>query len=295
MDSKPKKKAARPRNKPPAASPPTGHYASGIPPSPEPGTLPLPRIPPRVPSPQIVLDDAGTNPVVQAAMRAADRRGGSLLQLPTGAPPLWACHKQHRFSLTADAVVGGVWCEDCVESLGETAVRRWLDRSGLDYSCEAMYPTLVSRGQLRLDFCVPGLRWGIEVDGEQHLHGASFKGTLLSRLENDEAKDAWAERERFSIQHIPYWRMAETEALLDAFRARLEAGEGPVIDCPYRQWRVESIGRLRQKKRPKPPPVPVDAKERVKAARDARKEEATLEKELACARAPAPAELSMLM
>jgi very-short-patch-repair endonuclease len=209
--------------------------------------------------------------------------------LPTGGAPLWACFRQHRFSMSAELVSTGGWCELCTESLGERAVRAHLERRGLDYRCEMSFPSLVAKEQLRFDFYVPALALLIEVDGEQHFGSVSaFKGSLLERLEHDEIKDSWARRERFSLLRLPYWELDVAERVIDSALNRLHAGEGPLYECVYAEWRDRALHALRQKKRAPAPPVPANARERTLEARRARRDEASTELAVAAARSSAP-------
>jgi len=222
------------------------------------------------------------------ALLKAEQRGGTLLQVPTGALPLWSCYKQHRFSLPMDAVQAGAWCEECQESLGERAVRLHVERRKLDYRCEISFPSLSSKPEaeilskqsksvvnskchLRFDFYIVKYRLLVEVDGEQHFGSGNMKGSLLERLESDQAKDEWARAEKFNLLRIPFWELSMIEALIDSTIARIHAGESCLFICADSiiLWRKQAITALRNKKRTPPAPIPVDARQRATEARQA--------------------------
>jgi len=247
------------------------YFASGLPRSPDPILIPMPNIPSI--STITMINQQRTNDICEKAAHRAEQRGGSLLQLHTNALPIWICHNSHRFSLPAEAIISGSWCEQCTESLGERATRLYLERLGLDYRCEAKFPSLVAKELLRFDFYIPKLRWLIEIDGEQHFGGASFKGSLLDRLVHDQTKDDWVIRESFSLLRIPYWQLGEIEQRISIVYQQLIANPGPVYVCEYAMWRKCAIEKLKQHKRAPKAPVPADARERTLEARQARREE----------------------
>ena len=170
---------------------------------------------------------------MELALVQAERRGGTLALVPSQGEPLWSCHRQHRFALAAKAVAAGRWCEECTESLGEVAIRKHLEELGLDYRCEATFPSLVAKEQLRVDFYVPSLRLFIEADGEQHFGSARcFRGSVLQRLEHDAIKDGWAKEGSFAVLRIPYWELAlDREAHRRSRRAHREGRDMHLRMC----------------------------------------------------------------
>jgi very-short-patch-repair endonuclease len=231
--------------------------------------------------------------LMQAMMRA-EQRGGSVALLPTNGLPVWMCFRQHRFQLAVQSVLGGAWCEDCPESIGERVVRLHLERIRIDYRCEVSFPSLVHVEPLRFDFYVPSLRLFIEMDGEQHFGpAATFKGTLLDRLIKDQLKDDWVRQEGVSLLRIGYWELASVERLIDSVIARLRAGESALLVCweAIVEWRRKAIKVLQSRHRAPPAPVPEDARQLAQKARKVRKEDTERCTEIRSAGATMPADI----
>lgn len=233
------------------------------------------------------------------ALVKAEQRGGTLLQVPTNSLPIWTCYRQHKFTLTMDAVQAGIWCTDCVESLGEKAVRSHLEKRQLDYRCEMSFPSLSSKpnmelaakmskmainskSHLRFDFFVANYRLLIEVDGEHHFGIGNMRGSLLElleKLECDQAKDEWIKAEKFSLLRIPFWELSIIAMLIDSTIARIRSGETCLLLCSEDiiTWRKQAITALRGKKKLPHPPIPSNAKELATEARQAIRERTNAE------------------
>lgn len=120
----------------------------------------------------------------------------------------------------------GVGCPDCTpkgESLGERAVRRYLQQKGIEYIQEytirdkRYFDTFA-----RIDFYVPGKNMFIEFQGEQHYNIAVSKITHNSRRWQQQKKRdnhlrAYSESKGISLVEIPYTYRNNVSAFLDKY------------------------------------------------------------------------------
>jgi very-short-patch-repair endonuclease len=217
------------------------------------------------------------NRIVEDALLKAESRGGTLLHLPTDRDPIWSCYRLHQWSATYKQIVEGLWCEECSESLGESAIRLHLEDKKVEYQQEATFPSLSIKGQLRFDFFVPRCKLVIEADGEQHFGKSKFKVRLLETLERDEFKDKWCEENGFSMLRIPYWRIAETEELID--RGLNMAQKERIYIFDHREWRQKAIKALRGRKKTPKSPAPKGARQVTKDGRDERRKQVEEERQ----------------
>lgn len=120
----------------------------------------------------------------------------------------------------------GVGCPDCTpkgESLGERAVRRYLQQKGIEYIQEytirdkRYFDTFA-----RIDFYVPGKNMFIEFQGEQHYNIAVSKITHNSRRWQQQKKRdnhlrAYSESKGISLVEIPYTYRYNVSVFLDKY------------------------------------------------------------------------------
>lgn len=120
----------------------------------------------------------------------------------------------------------GVGCPDCTpkgESLGERAVRRYLQQKGIEYIQEytirdkRYFDTFA-----RIDFYVPGKNMFIEFQGEQHYNIAVSKITHNSRRWQQQKKRdnhlrAYSESKGISLVEIPYTYRNNVSVFLDKY------------------------------------------------------------------------------
>lgn len=120
----------------------------------------------------------------------------------------------------------GVGCPDCTpkgESLGERAVRRYLQQKGIEYIQEytirdkRYFDTFA-----RIDFYVPGKNMFIEFQGEQHYNIAVSKITHNSRKWQQQKKRdnhlrAYSESKGISLVEVPYTYRNNVSVFLDKY------------------------------------------------------------------------------
>lgn len=120
----------------------------------------------------------------------------------------------------------GIGCPDCTpkgESLGERAVRRYLQQKGIEYIQEytirdkRYFDTFA-----RIDFYVPGKNMFIEFQGEQHYNIAVSKITHNSRRWQQQKKRdnhlrAYSESKGISLVEIPYTYRNNVSVFLDKY------------------------------------------------------------------------------
>lgn len=120
----------------------------------------------------------------------------------------------------------GVGCPDCTpkgESLGERAVRRYLQQKGIEYIQEytirdkRYFDTFA-----RIDFYVPGKNMFIEFQGEQHYNIAVSKITHNSRRWQQQKKRdnhlrAYSESKGISLVEVPYTYRNNVSVFLDKY------------------------------------------------------------------------------
>lgn len=120
----------------------------------------------------------------------------------------------------------GVGCPDCTpkgESLGERAVRRYLQQKGIEYIQEytirdkRYFDTFA-----RIDFYVPGKNMFIEFQGEQHYNIAVSKITHNSRRWQQQKKRdnhlrAYSKSKGISLVEIPYTYRNNVSVFLDKY------------------------------------------------------------------------------
>lgn len=104
----------------------------------------------------------------------------------------------------------GIGCPACSESHGERAVRRVLEKHGIEFESQWTHPTLVHERQLRADFALIDRQILIEFDGQQHFEPVQFGGSspewaqaqFEATRARDRAKDRWARGEGWTLVRL---------------------------------------------------------------------------------------------
>lgn len=208
--------------------------------------------------------------IVEDAMMKADSKGGMLMDAIPGKIPSWKCCKNHRFNLTYKQILSGLWCTDCKESIGETAMRQHLERRKINYEQEKTFPGLSAIGAFRFDFWLPEYNLGVEIDGEWHFKKIKTKDVPKSKLKKDNAgsrlrkqiehdiiKDNWCKETSTNMLRIPFWQLPELENILD--KSIQEIVKDKKIYhywCSYVDWRQEALKSLRSRGKIKMPRSP---------------------------------------
>ncbi len=113
------------------------------------------------------------------------------------------CHTcDHTWSPTYTGLQRGKGCPKCKSSRGEKRVAEILDERGIAYETEHKVA-----GRLRLDFYIPSLGIGIEVQGSQHYFVSEFFGGMKrfkKQVKNDRRKRQWCKGNGVKLISIPY-------------------------------------------------------------------------------------------
>jgi predicted Zn-ribbon and HTH transcriptional regulator len=108
----------------------------------------------------------------------------------------------HEWSPVCHSLQQGSGCPRCKSSKGEKRVAEILDERGIAYETEHTVA-----GRLRLDFYIPSLGIGIEVQGGQHYFSTEFFGgmkTFKRQVKRDRRKRKWCRENGVKLISIPY-------------------------------------------------------------------------------------------
>lgn len=212
------------------------------------------------------------------AMTKAEDRGGMLQDIPINGIPLWICHKKHSFNATMKQILKGIWCTECNESIGERALREYLEKRKIRFQTEKTFPGLRDKNILRFDFWCPEYELAIEIDGEFHfkklltqeelekLKSKRKKGVkkpnaakkLINQIEHDIEKDNWCKETKNSMLRIPFWELPQLEKIIDEKIKEIDRDNRKNIKktyywCSYAGWRIEALKSLKSKGKNKIP------------------------------------------
>ena len=209
---------------------------------------------------------------VEDAMMKADSKGGILMDAIPGKLPSWKCCKNHRFNLSYKQILSGLWCTECKESIGETAVRQHLELRKIRYEQEKTFPGLSDIGCFRFDFWLPDLNLSVEIDGEWHFKKIKPKKIdgdkrrikanapslrLKKQIEHDIIKDDWCKETKNNMLRIPFWQLPILEELLDKSIKEINSDKSKhYYWCSYVEWRLEALKSLNSKGKIKMPRSP---------------------------------------
>jgi hypothetical protein len=132
----------------------------------------------------------------------------------------WRCEHGHEWEATLNNRYGGKGCPVCRESTGEKAVRRWLEKQGLDFEAQYSFSDLLSkRGKvLKFDFAVLDKTRHvtnlIEYDGKFHFERQYDEDRFQEAKERDKLKDAYCLTKGINLIRIPYFRLDELDDIL---------------------------------------------------------------------------------
>ena len=120
-------------------------------------------------------------------------------------------------------------CDCCRHhSVGEALIKTYLENNNIPYKAEQTFDNLCGLGgrALRYDFAVldekGDLRGLIEFDGLQHYQeaGAYFNETGIVQV-HDDIKDEYAKKHGIPLLRIPYWKIRNTNNLVENFIRKL--------------------------------------------------------------------------
>ena len=117
------------------------------------------------------------------------------------------CPKHGEFWQTPAHHISGEGCPKCKMSFLEKTVKNILDNFNIEYKTEVGNKTLNWIGKLRLDFYIPDLNIGIEVQGQQHYIPVNIFGgidALQKNIKRDELKKKLCEKNGLKLYYIKY-------------------------------------------------------------------------------------------
>ena len=117
------------------------------------------------------------------------------------------CPKHGEFWQTPTHHISGEGCPKCKMSFLEKTVKNVLDNFNIEYKTEVGNKTLNWIGKLRLDFYIPDLNIGIEVQGQQHYIPVNIFGgidALQKNIKRDELKKKLCEKNGLKLYYIKY-------------------------------------------------------------------------------------------
>jgi hypothetical protein len=111
----------------------------------------------------------------------------------------------------------GFGCSSCVESKGEKAIAKFLDKNNISYYRQHKFDDCKNIFQLPFDFYIPRLRLCIEFDGKQHYEPMSLFGGIeaFEGLKiNDNIKNEYCEDNYIDLVRIKYDQLDNIESYL---------------------------------------------------------------------------------
>jgi len=138
--------------------------------------------------------------------------------------------------------LGGSGCPKCCESKGERAVRKHLNKLGIEHETQMTFPGLVHINELKYDFyfVYNGKAYLIEFDGEHHFRPVAYSNDMEKAIRDfedlkirDEKKNDYARNNGISLLRIPYWDLKLVPEVINKFllsSSKLVIGEQLVLD-----------------------------------------------------------------
>lgn len=112
----------------------------------------------------------------------------------------------------------GVGCSYCLESKGEKAIAKYLDKYNISYYRQHKFDDCINFRKLPFDFYIPSMRTCIEFDGKQHYEPVEHFGGLDSfkKLQiNDRIKNEYCEDNYIDLIRIKYKNINNIDEYLD--------------------------------------------------------------------------------
>lgn len=133
------------------------------------------------------------------------------------------CDKGHTYEVTYANFKKGQRCPKCSLSKGAKRIKDYLLLNNYNFKSEHRFDDCKFKRSLPFDFAVfdtkNELQCLIEYDGEFHFKAIDEYGgkqTLRETKRNDKIKNNYCNRYNLKLIRIPYWKLEETEKILDA-------------------------------------------------------------------------------
>jgi very-short-patch-repair endonuclease len=127
------------------------------------------------------------------------------------------CPEHGKFEQTPSNHLRGQGCPKCKNSLGESKIRKWLEKNKIKYSQGKTFKNCKNIRLLRFDFCCGAHRLLIEYDGVQHFNPVKqFDGILgfEKTIKNDSIKNKWASENNYKLLRISYTQFNNIDKIL---------------------------------------------------------------------------------
>lgn len=128
------------------------------------------------------------------------------------------CTEHGDFTQKPTSHLSGAGCPNCVESRGEKAIYKYLDKNNISYYRQHKFEGCRNIRQLPFDFYIPSKRLIIEFDGKQHYEPMVFFGGVeaYERLKvNDGIKNEYCEDNYIDLVRIRYDSIDNIVSILD--------------------------------------------------------------------------------
>lgn len=113
---------------------------------------------------------------------------------------------------------GGQLCSNCkrIESLGESEVRRYLEKYNIEFESEKWFDDCRDLKPLPFDFYLPIFNMCIEFDGSQHYYDkGEFSGGIEYVKKHDKIKNDYCKENNIYLIRIPYWKIDKINEILN--------------------------------------------------------------------------------
>ena len=129
----------------------------------------------------------------------------------------------HEWEVAAGKILKGCGCPRCHRSSGETKVRKFLQKKGINFLQEYIFDDCRYKNCLRFDFYLSDYNCVIEVMGEQHYRPVKFGGTKDTKAEEnfektkirDSIKKQYCQDHSIKFIEIKYPELDNLEEILD--------------------------------------------------------------------------------
>jgi ssDNA-binding Zn-finger/Zn-ribbon topoisomerase 1 len=131
-------------------------------------------------------------------------------------PLLILCPVHGRFRQAPNKHLNGQGCPRCMESFGERAVSRILERRRVRFVTQHKFADCIDKRPLRFDFWLPQKNALIEYDGPQHFEARGYYGGqdhFTATQRRDRIKTAYARKKKIRLIRVKY-SVHDVEAFL---------------------------------------------------------------------------------
>ena len=115
-------------------------------------------------------------------------------------------------------------CPYCAMSKGEKAIKKYLDKYGIEYTEQHKFDDCKLKRPLKFDFFISNVLTAIEFQGRQHYQAGDFyggKAGFIIRQKRDEIKRNYCKRNKIKLIEIPYWNLPDIDEILNELRCEV--------------------------------------------------------------------------